>query len=155
MERPRENALDPGRFLTQQKVPDTVKNAGAQGATDVREVLVQITVSDLSKSREWYSRLFGKGPDLEPFPGNVEFKVGGAWVQIVSGKVQASSWSLLLEVRDLSRERERLRESGIAASEVKTVPNVINYFDLSDPDGNAMRWYQVLTADPKVTGIRH
>lgn len=73
----------------------------------------------------------------------------------MSGKVQASSWSLLLEVRDLSRERERLRESGIAASEVKTVPNVINYFDLSDPDGNAMRWYQVLTADPKVTGIRH
>ena len=53
----------------------------------MKDVLVEIAVSDLPKSREWYSRLFGKGPDLEPFPGNVEFKVGGAWVQIVNGKV--------------------------------------------------------------------
>ena len=75
-------------------------------------------------------------------------------MQIVNGKVQASSWSLLLEVRDLSRERERLREGGIAASEIKTIPHVISYFDLSDPDGNAMRWFQVLTSDPKVTGGR-
>jgi predicted enzyme related to lactoylglutathione lyase len=135
-------------------VLDSVKNIAAQGAIDVKDVLVEIAVSDLPKSREWYSRLFGKGPDLEPFPGNVEFKVGGAWVQIVSGKVEASSWTLLLAVGDLSRERERLRESGIAATEIKTVPDVIRYFDLRDPDGNAMRWFQVLTSDPTVTGVR-
>ena len=123
-----------------------------RGAIDVRETITVITVSDLSKSREWYSRLFGKVPDLEPFPGNVEFKVGGAWVQIVSGKVQPSSWSLQLEVRDLSRERERLRDAGIAATEIETVPDIISYFDLSDPDGNRMRWFQVLTSDTKVTG---
>jgi len=52
-------------------------------------MIVVIKVSDLTRSREWYSNFFGKkGPDLEPFPGNVEFKVGGAWVQIMSGKVQ-------------------------------------------------------------------
>jgi len=134
---------------------DGAKDYRTQREIDVRETIVEITVSDLPKSREWYSRLFGKkGPDLEPFPGNVEFRVGGAWVQIVSGKVQPSSWNLQLEVRDLSRERERLRDGGIAASEIKTVPNVISYFDLSDPDGNTMRWFQVLTSDPKVTGIR-
>jgi catechol 2,3-dioxygenase-like lactoylglutathione lyase family enzyme len=120
---------------------------------DVREIITAINVSDLPKSREWYSRLFGKnGPDLEPFEGNVEFKLGGGWVQIVSGKVQPSSWNLQLEVRDLSRERERLRQSGIAATEIETVPNVISFFDLKDPDGNTMRWFQVLTSDSKVTG---
>jgi hypothetical protein len=95
-----------------------------------------------------------KGPDLEPFPGNVEYRIGGAWVQIVGGKVQTSSWTLLIEVRDLTRERERLREDGIAATEIRTVPDVISYFDLSDPDGNAMRWFQVLTSDPRITGKR-
>ncbi len=90
---------------------------------------------------------------MEPFPGNVEFKIGGAWVQIVGGTVRASSWSLQIEVRDLSRERERLRSAAIAATEIKTVPNVISYFDLTDPDGNALRWFQVLTTNPKVTGI--
>ena len=126
----------------------------AQGSIDVRKTITVITVSDIPNSREWYSRLFGNGPDLEPFPGNVEFKVGGAWVQIVSARVQPSSWNLRLEVRDLSRERERLRDGGIAATEIKTVPNVIRHFDLSDPDGNPMRWFQVLTSDSKVTGSR-
>ncbi len=131
-----------------------MQNTTTQQVIDVKETIVVIAVSDLSKSREWYSLLFGKMPDLEPFPGNVEFKVGGAWVQISKGKVQTSSWSLQLEVRDLSRERERLREAGIAATEIKTVPNVISYFDLNDPDGNTMRWFQVLTSDPNVTGNR-
>jgi len=123
-----------------------------QPPIDAREAITVITVSDLTKSREWYSRLFGKVPDLEPFPGNVEFKVGGAWVQVSAGKVQPSSWSLQLEVRDLSGERERLRDAGIAATEIETVPDIISYFDLSDPDGNRMRWFQVLTSDTKVTG---
>ena len=131
-----------------------MQSAGTQRVIDVKEAIVVIAVSDISKSREWYSRLFGKGPDLEPFPGNAEFKVGGAWVQISKGKVQASSWSLQLEVQDLSRERERLREARIGATEIKTVPNVISYFDLNDPDGNTMRWFQLLTSDPKVTGNR-
>ena len=112
------------KFLSRQKLLESVQNATTQRAIDVKETIVVIAVSDISKSREWYSRLFGKGPDLEPFPGNVEFRVGGAWVQIVKSKVKASSWSLQLEVQDLSRERERLREAGIAATETKTVPNV-------------------------------
>ncbi len=45
-----------------------------------------------------------------------------------------------------------MRQGGIAATEIKTVPDIISYFDLSDPDGNSMRWFQVLTSDAKVTG---
>ncbi len=62
-------------FLRQSAV---MQVTGARGEVDVKEAIVQIVVSNLSKSREWYSRLFGKSPDLEPFPGNVEFRVGGA-----------------------------------------------------------------------------
>ncbi len=125
-----------------------------QGSIDAREIITEIHVNDVSRSREWYSRLFGKGPDLEPFPGNVEFKIGGAWVQIVEGEMKPSSWALLLEVRDLPRERQRLREANIDATEVRTNANVISWFDLTDPDGNTMRWFQVLTPDTKVTGNR-
>lgn len=133
---------------------DNVKTTRPQGSIDARETITEIQVSDLATSREWYSRLFGKPADLEPFPGNVEFKIGGAWVQIVSGEVKPSSWAILFEVRDLSHERERLRAAGVKATEIKTNPNVISWFDLRDPDGNAMRWFQVLTTDSKVTGGR-
>lgn len=119
---------------------------------DAKAAIVEIQVSDLQKSREWYSRLFGKGPDLEPFEGNVEFKIGGAWVQIVAGEPKPSSWSLQVEVGDLLLERQRLREEKIDATEIKTASNVISWFDLKDPDGNSMRWFQVLTSDTKVTG---
>jgi hypothetical protein len=37
---------------------------------------------------------------------------------------------------------------------MKTVPDVISYFDVSDRDGNVMRWFQVLTSDTKVAGAR-
>ena len=121
---------------------------------DVRETITEITVSDLEKSRQWYSRLLGKRPDLEPFPGNVEFKVGGAWLQIQKGNVKPSSWSFQVEVRDLARERERLRVAGVEATEIKTVPNVISHFGIKDPDGNSLLFFQVLTSDPKVTGGR-
>ena len=125
-----------------------------QGPIDARETITQIHVSDLARSKEWYSRLFGKVPDLEPFPGNIEFNIGGAWVQIVEGEVKPSSWSILFEVRGLPREHERLRESNIEATKIQTSPNVISWFDLTDPDGNQMRWFQVLTTDAKVTGNR-
>ncbi len=120
----------------------------------MRDTITVIKVSDVAKSRAWYSGLFGKPPDLEPFPGNVEFKVGGAWVQISKGRVLPSSWSLEVEVANLEAERERLLKAGIEPPEIKTVPGVIRYFDIKDPDGNATRWFEVLTTDSKVTGTR-
>jgi hypothetical protein len=130
--------------------------ADEQGKTtiDVRETITEITVSDLDKSREWNSRLFGKGPDSEPFPGNVEFRVGGSGLPIVKGNVKPSSWDFQVEVRDLPHERERLRAAAVEAAEIKTVPNVIRYFGIKDPDGNSLLFSQVLTSDPKVTGGR-
>jgi glyoxylase I family protein len=128
--------------------------SAATGTIEVREAITELEVSDLARSRAWYSRLFGKGPDLEPFPGNIEFKLGGAWLQIVQGEVRPTSWSLQLEVRDLPKEQERLRAVGVAATEIKTVPDVIRFFDVRDPDGYHLRLFQVMTDDPKVTGGR-
>ena len=43
---------------------------------------------------------------------------------------------------------------GVDVPEIETRPNVISWFDIEDPDGNEMRWYQVLTSDTQVTGER-
>lgn len=124
------------------------------GTIEVRETITEISVSNLMKSREWYARLFGKKHDLEPFEGNVEWRVGGAWVQISKGDVKPSSWGLRIEVKDIVRERERLRKAGIDAEEIKTVPGTISFFGIRDPDDNDLLLFQVLTSDPKVTGGR-
>lgn len=40
-------------------------------------------------------------------------------------------------------------------TEIKTVPNLVSFFDLKDLDGKTMKWFEVLTKDPKVTGNRN
>jgi hypothetical protein len=51
-------------------------------------------------------------------------------------------------------ERTRLLNAGIQVPEIKSAPNVISWFDIRDPDGNAMRWLQVFTTEKKVVGDR-
>ena len=45
-------------------------------------------------------------------------------------------------------------KSDIPVPEIKTVPNLISWFDIRDPDRNAMRWFQALTTEKKVVGDR-
>jgi len=123
----------------------------AQESIRVKDIITVIPVSDLAQAKEWYSKLFGKGPDLEPFPGNVEYKLGNAWVQISKGTVRPSNWNLQIEVHDLAREHRRLQDHGIITSKIGTSAGVITWFDVKDPDANGMRWFQVLTEDSKVT----
>ena len=121
---------------------------------EVKAVLVRIAVRNLGESRQWYERLFGKRPDLEPLPGQIEFNIAGTWLLIEEGDPSPSSWNIRLEVAGLTRERERLQLLGIAMTEVKTVSSVINWFSFADPDGNSWMFYQVLTTNPQVTGKR-
>ena len=135
----------------------------AVGEISVKDLIVEITSTDFPRSRKWYAKLFGKkGPDLKPFPGNVlfstniVFKVGSSGSQISRGNVQLSSnWALQLNVTDLSREREGLRQSGIATSEIRIVPDEVSFFALKDPDGNHLEWFQVLTPSAMITDARN
>ena len=49
----------------------------ADGPVEVREIITEISVSNLERSKEWYTKLFGKGIDLEPFKENLEWRLGG------------------------------------------------------------------------------
>lgn len=124
------------------------------GTIDARKAVTGIAVCDLGGSRVRYSFLLGKPVDLEPFEGNLERKVAGAWVQISRGEPGASSWGLGTEVRDIHQERERLRQRGVAAKEGRTIPDTIAIFGVRDRDDQDLMFFQVLTQDPKVTGIR-
>jgi len=62
---------------------------------------------------------------------------------------------LVCKSKYIKAEKDKTRY-GIA-KEMKCVcgkPNVISWFDTEDPDGNEMRWYQVLTSDTQVRGER-
>ena len=71
---------------------DRQDNVTIGGEIDARDAIAEVAVSDISRSKDWCSRLFGKkGPDLEPFPGSVEIQGWRVLVPIVSEKIQPSS----------------------------------------------------------------
>jgi predicted enzyme related to lactoylglutathione lyase len=76
--------------------------------------------------------------------GIVEFNVGGTWLQLSKGKTDSKEWVFRIGVDDLMNERKRIQDLGIKIEGVKTVPEIITYFDLIDPDKNRLSFYQLL-----------
>ena len=56
--------------------------------------------------------------------------------------------------KNSAKVARRSPPSGVDVAEIETRPNVISWFDIEDPDGNEMRWYQVLTGDTQVMDVR-
>lgn len=117
------------------------------GKMKATSVTIGVPVSDLAVAQAWYSRVFAVQPDIEPVPGIVEYQIAGTWVQLMDGHKGVPGWVLRVGVEDLDAERDRIRDLGIEVSETATVPGVISYFDLHDPDGNQLSVYRVLVSD--------
>ena len=113
---------------------------------EAAEVTVGIPVTDLSRARGWYERVLGRPPELEPMPGILEWKVGGAWLQLEEGTARPGGWTFRIGVQNLKLERSRLVELGLQVSDVTDIPGVIQFFDFADPDGNKLSIYELARA---------
>ena len=128
-------------------------DAASKRDIDARDCITAIQVSDVARSRAWYSRLLGRAPDLEPF-GNQEWKIAGGWISLQKGEPKASPWQLHVEVRDVQREHERVTTAGIPVTAVQTEPGELSFFTVNDPDNYTLLLFQVLSKNPKITGAR-
>ncbi len=126
-------------------------DTASRGGIDARDCITAIQVSDVARSREWYARLLGRPPDLEPF-GNQEWRIAGGWISLQAGEPKPSPWQLHVEVRDVHREHERVKAAGIPVAPVQTEPGELSFFVVTDPDNYTVLLFQVLSRDPKVTG---
>jgi predicted enzyme related to lactoylglutathione lyase len=102
-------------------------------------VTVGIPVTDLPAATAWYRSTFLLGdPDLEPMEGIVEFDLGPFWLQLVSAPDAAggSGISVNISVADAASERDRLDAIGCAVTDLSRIDEVVEFFTLTDPDGN-------------------
>lgn len=111
---------------------------------DVSEITVSIAVRDLSVSRIWYKEFLDNPEEIEPVSGIIEFKVSNSWLQLYEGNTHSSGWVFRVGVKNLEMERKRINGNGIETNEIETVPGVISFFDLRDPDDNRLSVYQLL-----------
>ncbi len=102
----------------------------------IHRVLAQSTVSDLDTAEDWYTRLFGRGPDARPMPGLLEWHLGDSYgVQVWSEPDRAGRSSMVLDETDLDDAARRLREAGIE-HDGPAPASSSRILMLADPDGN-------------------
>ena len=111
-------------------------------ALNAKSITVGLPVSNLEQSASWYEKLLMSDEKLIPVDGVIEYLIGSVWIQLFEEKTNVSENVLRLEVEDLKTEFERLKTLGVIVDEViEDVPDIIQYFDFSDPDGNKLSFY--------------
>ncbi|MFI6390190.1 VOC family protein [Nonomuraea sp. NPDC050547] len=111
-------------------------------------VYVGLPAVDLAVSQQWYERVTGLTGDAESAPDMVVFEVSGdngfelERVEVVPAGL---GWGLRLVVEDVERERASLVENGFTPSAIESVPGLVAFCHLHDPDGNLVTVVQELS----------
>jgi predicted enzyme related to lactoylglutathione lyase len=104
-----------------------------------KAVTVGIPVRDLPVAIEWYQSAFDLGePDQIPMDGLVEFDLGAFWLQLAADPALAGreGISVNISVEDATRLRDDLVSKGLTVSDLQRFEGVVEFFELTDLDGN-------------------
>ena len=97
-----------------------------------------VPISDLDRSIDWYTRFFGKPPDIRA--GNeILWEVDErAWLFIEPNAEHSGTGRITLSVTGLDALLERLAAAGIEHEAIETYSNGVRHVKVPDPDGNAI-----------------
>ncbi|MHA7281925.1 VOC family protein [Arthrobacter sp. TMS2-4] len=104
-----------------------------------KAVTVGIPVRDLESAVTWYTSAFKLGqPAPIPLEGLVEFDLGPFWLQLALAPQLAGKEgiSVNISVEDAVREHASFTELGLDVTELQRFEDVVEFFELTDMDGN-------------------
>lgn len=108
----------------------------------ISKVYAVVSTSNLDRAQQWYSKLFGRVPDLRPMDEVHEWYFGNGGVQLVADSKRAGASMITLLVADLETSQSALQSRGLSlgpssSSDFATIAQI------TDPDGN-----QITLAQP-------
>ncbi|MEU6646681.1 VOC family protein [Saccharomonospora sp. NPDC046836] len=110
-----------------------------------RSVLAGLAVSDIAESVAWYSRFFGRVPDMRPMPDVAEWVLTtGATLQLMCSPDVAGTGFTRLEVDDLDAAMRVLDGRGFTPAQTGQFSGVIRFADYTDPSGNEVSVVEAL-----------
>jgi catechol 2,3-dioxygenase-like lactoylglutathione lyase family enzyme len=104
-------------------------------------ITVCIPVRDLDAAVAWYRSALSLGGSAQvPVEGLVEFDLGPFWLQLMLDPDLAgqAGIAVAISVEDAAAERAALADKGLPVSEVQRFEGAVDFFDLTDPDGNTI-----------------
>jgi catechol 2,3-dioxygenase-like lactoylglutathione lyase family enzyme len=97
-----------------------------------------VPVTDLDASTDWYTRFFGRPPDMRAGEEILWDLNENATLFIEPNAAQAGSGRITLGVAGLETLLERLAAAGIDYEPIETYSNGVRHVKIPDPDGNAI-----------------
>lgn len=123
--------------------PHVTEGRGIPRSMPITTALSSVAVADLADAKEFYSNLFGRGPDLEPMPTLAQWDIpGGGGIQVVEQPESSGSSMVTLLVTDFDAFLDELGVKSIDHGEVIT--GVISRVTQTmDPAGNTVTFAEV------------
>src|SRR5918997_5185757 len=97
-----------------------------------------VPVADLDASIDWYTRFFGRAPDMRAGDESLWDLDGNATLFIEPDAAHAGAGRITLGAAGLDALLERLAAQGIDHEPIETYSNGVRHTKVPDPDGNAI-----------------
>jgi len=104
----------------------------------ITHLFAGVPVSDLDASIDWYTRFFGRPPDMRAGDEVLWDLDEHATLFIEPNAEHAGAGRITLGVAGLDALLERLAAQGIDHEPIETYSNGVRHVDVPDPDGNAI-----------------
>ena len=118
-------------------------------------MIFQIKVRNIERAKKFYEEIFGfeniwyEGPEI----GWTEFNLPGDSPHLGLNSVEEGeefdmdSGVFTIQVKNLEETKKFLEKNGIETSEITDIPDMVSYFNMTDPEGNRVQ----IVSDPRIT----
>jgi hypothetical protein len=105
----------------------------------IEVMFASVPVADLNGAVEWYSRLWGRPPDVPINDDEVMWRVVDAgWLYVIRDPARAGTAVITMAVADLEASLAELTDRGIDVGPIETVRTAGRKTRVVDPDGNTI-----------------
>jgi predicted enzyme related to lactoylglutathione lyase len=105
-------------------------------------------VADYDSALAWYTRFFGRSPDVIVTENESMWQVAETgWIYVVGDANRAGSALLTLLLDNLENQVAELAQPGLATSAIETVPGLYRKAVMTDPEGNTLSFGEDLSTD--------
>ena len=109
-----------------------------------------VAVADHPAAVTWYSRLFGRPPDIVPNEHEVMWRcTDSAWLYVIADSGRAGRALVTLCVPDLDQALAEITGRGVAAGPPQPVGDAGRKGVVTDPDGNTLAFIEVNQPEPE------
>lgn len=114
----------------------------------INHVFAGIAVANYEKALAWYTRFFGRPPDVIVTENEAMWHgTDTGWIYVVGDASRADTALLTLLVDDLDDLVAELGQRGLETSAIETAPGLYRKAVITDPEGNMLSLGQNLSTD--------